>query len=142
MGEQTGVVRIQGSVGNLTFTKDNKVRLKTVRDTEEMKKSPRFKLMHQNWADFSQAAQAAKLLRRAFAKQLALFRDKRGHARTVTATLAIVKSDSTNPGGQKRMAKGNMGLLLKFQFNPKLSPDSKFWEQLNVEIDRSIRYTN
>jgi len=137
MGEQTGVVRIRGTVGNLTFTKNNKVHLKSGIDGEIMRKDKRFRRTRENWSEFSVAAKAASLIRHAFADFTEYYRDPGGQSRLLSHTMKVVKSDPTSARGQRQIQLGNFSSLVGYDFNIAQPLKLSFKQPFAVSIDRT-----
>lgn len=140
MGTQTGVVRIRGTVGNLTFAKTengDEVRLKTSLNKEKMKSDPRFKRTRENWSEFGRAGKAAKLIRNAFAVFTKPITDRLGYPRLVAKTMKVVKSDAVSERGQRELINGDFSNLINYEFNARQSLEASFKEPFNVTIDRA-----
>lgn len=140
MGKQIGVVRIRGTVGNLTFTKSEtgeEVRLKSSLSKSKMMKNKNFKRTRENWNEFSRAGSAAKLIRNAFATTIAPISDPRGYSRLVTETLAVVKSDVTNDRGKREFPQGDLTSLINYEFNVRQALESSFKLPFDLTIDRA-----
>ena len=140
MGQQTGVVRIRGTVGNLTFAKTengDEVRLKTSLNGDKMRTDKRFKRTRENWAEFARAGKAAKLIRNAFSVQTKHLSDRLSYSRLVKNTMRIVKSDPTSPRGQRILQLGNFNNLIGYEFNNRQNLESTFKSQFELVIDRA-----
>lgn len=140
MGTQTGVVRIRGTVGNLTFTKTpngDEVRIKTSMSKDKMLKDKRFKRTRENWAEFARAGKAAKLIRKAFATFTKPIADRNGYTRLTTRTLQIVKSDPASPRGQRQLELGDFNNLINYEFNASQALETTYLEQFELVIDRA-----
>jgi len=140
MGQQTGVVRIRGTVGNLTFFKTangDEVRIKTSLDGDRMKADPRFKRTRENWAEFGRAGKAAKLIRNTFAPQSKHLSDRLNYSRLVKNTMQVVKSDAVNQRGQRQIIDGEFKNLIGFEFNNRQNLESTFKAPFEITIDRA-----
>lgn len=140
MGIQTGVVRIRGTVGNLTFAKTangDEVRIKTSLNKDKMLKDKRFKRTRENWAEFGRAGKAAKLIRNAFAIFTKPISDRLGYSRLMRETMKVVKSDTVNGRGQRLFTNGDLTNLINFEFNANQAMESTFKEPFELTIDRA-----
>jgi len=140
MGLQTGVVRIRGKVGNLTFAKTangDEVRISTSLTGDKMRKDKRFKRTRENWAEFSRAAKSAKLIRNAFATATKSISDARAYTRLATLTLSVVKSDPTSARGQRILQLGDFNNLVDYEFNIGQQMRSTFKSPFELLIDRA-----
>ncbi len=139
MGRQTGVVRIRGKVGNLTFAKTangDEVRIETSLNGDRMKTDPKFKRTRENWAEFARAGKAAKLIRNAFASQSKHLTDRLGYTRLVKHTMRIVKSDPINDRGDRQLINGDFNNLMGYEFNIRQNLESTFKSQFEIVLDR------
>lgn len=140
MGSQKGPLLIEGNVGNLSFfkTKDgHQVRMKTGPSGDKMRTDKRYARTRQNWTEFSKAAAAAKLLRKALAEHVKRIRDQYSFSRLVKSTMAVIKSDPTNDRGQRLITAGNLDLLRGFEFNIDQELSSILDVNVNTSIDRA-----
>lgn len=140
MGIQTGVVRIRGTVGNLTFAKTengDEVRIKTSLNKDKMKNDPRFKRTRENWAEFARAGKAAKLIRNAFSILTKPITDRLGYSRLMTQTMKVVKSDPTSERGKRELTLGDFTNLINYEFNARQSMEASFREAFDLTIDRA-----
>lgn len=140
MGLQTGVVRIRGKVGNLTFAKTangDEVRMNTSLTGDKMRKDKRFKRTRENWAEFSRAASAAKLIRSAFATATKDISDARAYNRLATLTLRVVKSDPTSARGERVLQLGDFNNLVDYEFNNGQPMRSTVKTPFELLIDRA-----
>ncbi len=139
MGTQTGVVRIRGTVGNLTFSKTengDEVRLKSSLSGDKMRTDSRFKRTRENWAEFARAGKAVKLIRKAFTSVTKAIVDSRGYSRLMQHAMKVVKSDSTNGRGQRTFPEGDLNHLINYEFNMRQDMESSFKSIFDLEIDR------
>ena len=139
MGRQTGVVRISGKVGNLTFARTpngDEVRNESSLNKERMKTDPKFKRTRENWAEFGRAGKAAKLIRTTFATQAKHLSDRLAYTRLVTQTMKIVKSDPVNDRGERILVNGDFSNLMEYEFNARQNLTATFQAKYQVAIDR------
>ncbi|MCZ4407268.1 hypothetical protein O3Q51_00500 [Cryomorphaceae bacterium 1068] len=145
MGRQSGVIRIRGKVGNLTFTQSedgHEVRLSTSLNGDKMRKDRRFIRTRENWAEFARAGKAAKLIRQAFAIQTRQISDRRGYPRLVTQTLKVVKSDPVNGRGERVITQGDFNYLLGYEFNQRQTMSGVLKVPVDVAIDPAAGTVN
>ena len=140
MAKQTGVVRISGKVGNLTFAQSpngDEVRLNTSLTGEQMRTERRFKRTRENWNEFSKAGNSAKLIRDAFASITKPLTDRLAYPRLFRETLKVVKSDPTSARGQRLFHLGDLNHLLNYDFNVQQPMSRSFRVPYTVAIDRA-----
>lgn len=145
MAKQTGIVRISGTVGNLTFAQSpngDEVRKRTTMDGQRMKTDKRFKRTRENWSEFARAGKAAKILRKAFAQQAKPLSDRLSYSRLVTQTMKIVKSDPVSDRGQRQLILGDFSNLLGYEFNITQSLKATYTGKLDLIIDRAAGTTD
>lgn len=140
MAKQTGIVRIRGTVGNLTFAQTqngDEVRKRTTLDGKKMKTDKRFKRTRENWAEFARAGKAAKTIRKAFAQQAKPLADRLSYSRLVTQTMKVVKSDPVSDRGLRQLQLGDFSNLLGYEFNITQSLKATYTGDIEVAIDRT-----
>lgn len=141
MGKQTGVVRISGKVGNLTFAhgpNGDEVRLNTSLTGDQMRTERRFKRTRENWSEFARAGIAAKLIRDAFASITKPLTDRLGYSRLFRETMKVVKSDPTSVRGERLFQLGDLNHILKYEFNLQQPMSRSFKVPYTVAIDRAV----
>jgi len=137
MAKQFGPVRISGTLGDITYSKDGSVRMKSSIDPERMRKDRSFKRTRENWAHFREAAAAAKHIRKAFGPWISDFRDRRSYPRLLAETLKVVNSDAVNPRGQRKFSAGDISYLQGYDFNINTPFASTFVPKTDIGIDRT-----
>lgn len=140
MAKQTGIVRIRGTVGNLTFAQSpngDEVRKRTTMDGERMKTDKRFKRTRENWSEFARAGKAAKNIRKAFALHAKPLSDRLSYSRLVVQTMKVVKSDPTSDRGQRQLQLGDFSNLLGYEFNITQSLKATYTGEIEIAIDRA-----
>src|SRR5678815_4792908 len=123
MGQQNHSFPITGRVDTLTFfqTRDGKhmVKKKKRAGGAVFTSEDKYLIVQRNRDEFARAAKAGRLIREALRKPLSGFRDKTGVGRMSKTTLAVVKSDSINPRGERNMVDGDLSILEGYEFNPR-----------------------
>ncbi|WP_282038209.1 hypothetical protein [Saccharicrinis aurantiacus] len=140
MARQKGVIKLEGRVGDLSFYKsggDYLARTKGGVDGDRIKKDPAFARTRENGAEFGRAGKASKLLRGVFKAPIAMTADKKVASRLTTQMLKVAQSDTTNGRGERTVAKGDLGLLLGFEFNGQASLDEIMSASSSVNFDRA-----
>jgi len=120
MNNQTGVIKIQATMDDVTFYKRNgkyMVKKKSGVSKSRIMTSPKFALLRKHTADFTQAATGGKLIRNAFASLLHGVADINCVPRLTARVLEVIQSDSSHPVGQRLILSGNLDLLQDFAFN-------------------------
>jgi hypothetical protein len=139
MAKQNGPFNVRGKVGNLVFYKSGDqflVRSAPKSDRKKKKNDPAYACRQQNNADFSTAAKAGKLLRRAFASIIPVSGDSSLTARIVKYMMIVVKSDAVNAFGKRNINHGYLEVLKRFQFNKALSLHRTLFAIYKTTFDR------
>lgn len=120
MAKQTGIIRLKGTIGGISFYKTadgHLAREKGGVDASRIKNDPAFQRTRENGAEFGAAGRGGKVLRNAIRILLQNAKDKRVVSRLTTDLLKIVKTDATNARGARTVEDGNLALLKGFEFN-------------------------
>jgi hypothetical protein len=141
MATQDGLIKLKGTIGDLTFFKSAdgsyQARRKTGVNGDRVRFDPRFERTRENMAEFSRAGKASKLIRKAIATHLVQIKDRRMSNRLLQALVQVIKADAVNLRGGRNMRNGEAPLLKGFEFNG----DTAVSQTLNVQyvgtIDRA-----
>ena len=120
MAKQTGIIRLKGTIGGISFYKTadgHLAREKGGVDASRIKNDPAFQRTRENGAEFGVAGKGGKVLRNAIRLLLQNAKDKRVVSRLTTDLLKIVKTDAVNERGSRTIEDGNLELLEGFEFN-------------------------
>lgn len=120
MAKQTGIIRLKGTIGGITFYKTSDGHLAREKggiDASRIKNDPAFQRTRENGAEFGRAGKGDKTLRSAVRILLQNAIDKRVVSRLTTDLLKIVKTDVVNERGARTVEGGNLELLEGFEFN-------------------------
>lgn len=139
MGKQTSKLQVQGTVGNVCFYKSNGeylVRSKGSVSKSKIKNHQSYARTRENMAEFTRAAQAGKLFRKAF-HSLVVRVGKKGVAnRLMKKMMQVIKADDVNSRGDRTVKDGQQQLLDGFEFNENITLTSRLRIPLNAVIDR------
>ena len=125
MGKLDGIIKIQGTLDNLTFYKSadgHLVRTKGGVSKNRIMNDPAFQRTRENGTEFGHSATSGKMLRTAVGTLLFHAKDRRLSSRLMTVMSQIKNLDSTGIRGERHVSEG-LGtaegrLLLKgFDFN-------------------------
>ncbi|MCU0341609.1 MAG: hypothetical protein MUE30_17160, partial [Spirosomaceae bacterium] len=130
MARNTGVIQLQGNLGNLNFAKGGQVRQKpasrpvtSVRTLE-------------NNSEFSTQTKASSLIGDAFRSCIANAKSRDWHNRLSKVIREIMQLDAVNPRGQRGVIDDETSLLEGFDFNSTAKMGSVLYAQPTTEIDR------
>lgn len=120
MARQKGIIKIKGTLGDITFykTKDGYMaREKGGVDAKRISSDPAFQRTRENGAEFGRAGKAGKLLRTALRPLFMNSADSRMVGRLTQRMLKVIQTDHVSERGERIVENGNLELLLGFEFN-------------------------
>jgi len=120
MAKQTGIIKLKGTIGGISFyktTDGHLAREKGGVDASRIANDPAFQRTRENGSEFGRAGKGGKVLRNAIRVLLQNAKDKRVVSRLTKDLVAIVKTDTTNDRGLRTLQDGNLNLLEGFEFN-------------------------
>ena len=120
MAKQTGIIKLKGTIGGITFYKTSDgdlAREKGGVDASRIANDPAFQRTRENGSEFGRAGKGGKIVRNAIRILLQNAKDKRVVSRLTTDLLKVVKTDATNDRGLRTIEDGDMSLLKGFEFN-------------------------
>lgn len=140
MAEQSGIIKLNGTMGGITFYKSadgHLAREKGGISAKRIARDPAFQRTRENNVEFSTAGKAGKLLRSSIQVLLQNSKDKRCVGRLTRALLGVVKTDPVNERGQRLVQDGNMQLLNDFEFNQNGKLGETFFTPFESSLDRT-----
>ena len=140
MARQTGLIKLKGSIGNVTFystVAGDLARQKGGVDAERIATDPAFQRTRENGSEFGRAGQAARLLYTAFRGLIAETSDSYMYGRLVREFMKVIKADATNARGQRNVIDGEAELLKGFEFNTRGRLKTTFYAPFTANIDRA-----
>ncbi|HEY4786494.1 MAG TPA: hypothetical protein VIH57_10615 [Bacteroidales bacterium] len=120
MAKQGGIIKLEGTIGDISFykTRDGMLaRAKGGVTSGRIQNDASFQRTRENMSEFGRAGTAGKLLRTAFRQLLQNGADNRMVSRLTKEMLAVVKADKTSTRGQRNVLDGELKLLEGFDFN-------------------------
>ncbi|CAM1333883.1 hypothetical protein [Tenacibaculum aestuariivivum] len=120
MARQTGIIKLKGTIGGISFYKTSDGHLAREKggvDASRIANDPAFQRTRENGSEFGRAGKGGKVLRNAIRILLQNAKDKRVASRLTKDLLAIIKTDTTNDRGLRTLTEGDFNLLLGFEFN-------------------------
>lgn len=125
MAQQKGIIKIEGTIGDLTFYKSQDghlVKTKGGVSAERIATDPTFARTRENGTEFANAAKSGKLLRDAFRVMMLTASDNRVTSRLTKLMTEIKNYDTTSPRGERTVGIGiadpiAQELLNGFNFN-------------------------
>ena len=139
MAKQKGIIRLKGTIGNITFYKSRDgflAREKTSITADRVANDPAFERTRENGAEFGRAGIAGKILRTALRALLIHASDSRLVGRLTREMVKVVQADITNPRGRRNVIDGEAELLEGFEFNNFGKLGASFYAPFTPSIDR------
>ncbi|UZD22986.1 hypothetical protein [Algoriphagus halophytocola] len=123
MAKQAGYIKLEGTMGDLTFYKNRDGKFIARRKGGVSKKrintDPRFQRTRENLREFAVAASSAKFLKNAFREIELKSNGGRLHNRLYSAAMKVVKSDPVSARGERKFELGDMSIMRGFEFSDK-----------------------
>jgi hypothetical protein len=120
MARQKGIIKIKGTIGDITFykTKDGYlVKEKSGVDASRIATDPAFQRTRENGSEFGRAGKAGKVLRLAYRPLLLRCSDSRMVSRLTQSMMKTLQTDTVNSRGMRNVVDGDTTLLKGFEFN-------------------------
>ena len=120
MAKQSGILRLEGTIGNITFYKSQDgflAREKGGVDGERIASDPKFQRTRENGSEFGAAGKAGKVLRNSLRVILQNSSDNRMVSRLTQKMVEVLQADTTSVRGQRNVIDGEAELLEGFEFN-------------------------
>jgi hypothetical protein len=120
MARQKGIIKLKGTIGDITFykTKDGYIaREKGGIDANRVASDPAFQRTRENGSEFGRAGKAGKILRTALRAVLINSADSRMVSRLTQQMIKVIQADLTSVRGARNVIDGEAELLAGFEFN-------------------------
>lgn len=139
MAKQSGIIKLKGSIGDITFYKSQDgflAREKGGVDKERFQSDPNFQRTRENASEFGSAGKSSKVFCTAIRPVLNKTRDSRMFSRLVKIMMQVIKADQTSVRGRRNVLDGELILLKGFEFNANAKLAATVYAPYTVEIDR------
>ena len=139
MAKQNGIIKLKGTIGDITFykTKDGHLaREKGGVDANRIANDPAFQRTRENGSEFGRAGKAGKMLRVALRQVLINSADGRMVSRLTQAMTKVIQADATNRRGLRNVIDGEAELLTGFEFNIGGKLGTTLFAPFEATIDR------
>lgn len=140
MAKQNGIIKVRGTLGDITFYKSQDghlVREKGGLDAKRIKNDPAFARTRENGMEFGTAGKGGQLIRKALRLLLLNAKDRRVGSRLLKTLLTIVKTDPVNDRGLRTVQDGEMSMLKGFDFNINGKLDTALYSGYTTDFDRA-----
>ncbi len=120
MARQKGIIKLKGTIGDITFYKTQDGHLAREKggiDASRIASDPAFQRTRENGSEFGRAGKAGKLLRTAFRPLLLNSADGRMVSRLTQRMVKVIQADQVSERGLRNVIDGEAELLFGFEFN-------------------------
>lgn len=141
MAQQKGIIKLDGTIGGITFYKSKDgylAREKGGVSADKIANAPAFQRTRENGAEFGRAGKAGKVLRTSLRALLQNASDSRMVSRLTTEMLKVVQADAVNPRGERNVIDGEAELLQGFEFNISGKLGTTLYAPFTAAIDRVL----
>lgn len=140
MAKQKGIIKLKGTIGDITFykSKDGYIaREKSGIDAGRIATDPAFQRTRENGSEFGRAGKAGKVLRMALRSVLINSSDSKMVSRLTTQMIKVIQADVTSARGQRNVIDGEAELLTGFEFNTNGKLSTILFAPFTSTIDRA-----
>ena len=120
MARQKGIIKLKGTIGDITFYKTQDGHLAREKggiDASRIKSDPAFQRTRENGSEFGRAGKAGKVLRTALRALLLNSADGRMVSRLTQQMVKVIQADLVSERGLRNVIDGEAELLTGFEFN-------------------------
>ena len=120
MARQKGIIKLKGTIGDITFYKTQDGHLAREKggiEASRIKSDPAFQRTRENGSEFGRAGKAGKVLRTALRALLLNSADGRMVSRLTQQMVKVIQADLVNERGLRNVIDGEAELLIGFEFN-------------------------
>jgi hypothetical protein len=139
MARQKGIIKLKGTIGDITFYKTQDGHLAREKggiDASRIKNDPAFQRTRENGSEFGRAGTAGKILRTALRALLLNSADGRMVSRLTQAMVKVIQADVTSDRGLRNVIDGEAELLAGFEFNIRGKLGTSLFAPFVANIDR------
>ncbi|HLG39643.1 MAG TPA: hypothetical protein VI461_08240, partial [Chitinophagaceae bacterium] len=139
MARQKGIIKLDGTIGGVTFykTKDGYLaKEKSGVSADRIANDPAFQRTRENGAEFGRAGKAGKILRNSIRGLLQNASDARMVSRLTQEMVKVIQEDAINARGFRNVIDGEAELLQGFDFNINGKLGTTLYAPFTAVIDR------
>ena len=139
MAKQKGIIKLEGTIGDITFYKSQDGFLAKGKGgipADRIKNDEAFARTRENGAEFGNAGKAGRTLRTAFRTLLLNTADNRMVGRLASKMVKVIQADLTNLRGLRNVIDGEAELLEGFDFNKYGKIGTTLYAPYTPTIDR------
>lgn len=140
MAKQRGIIKIEGTVGDMTFlkTKDGYlVKEKTSIPANRIANDAAFQRTRENNSEFGRAGKAGKVLRKAIRALLQNAKDARVTSRLTKEMMKVIQADATSVRGRRNVVDGEAELLQGFDCNINAKLSTTLFADYTATVNRA-----
>ena len=140
MAKQKGIIKLKGTIGDITFYKTQDGHLAREKggiDANRIKNDPAVQRTRENGSEFGRAGKAGKILRTALRVLLLNSADSRMVSRLTQSMVKVIQADATNERGLRNVIDGEAELLAGFEFNIRGKLGTSLFAPYTGAIDRA-----
>ncbi|MFV8271546.1 hypothetical protein ACNQGP_16645 [Flavobacterium sp. GT2N3] len=139
MARQKGIIKLKGTIGDITFYKTQDGHLAREKggiEASRIASDPAFQRTRENGSEFGRAGKAGKILRTALRALLLNSADGRMVSRLTQSMVKVIQADSTSVRGLRNVIDGEAELLTGFEFNIRGKLGTSLFAPFLATIDR------
>ena len=139
MARQKGIIKLKGTIGDITFYKTQDGHLAREKggiDASRIANDPAFQRTRENGSEFGRAGKAGKLLRTALRSLLLNSADSRMVSRLTQRMVKVIQADQVSERGLRNVIDGEAELLFGFEFNIRGKLGTSLYAPFVAAIDR------
>ena len=139
MARQKGIIKLKGTIGDITFYKTQDGHLAREKggiEASRIASDPAFQRTRENGSEFGRAGKAGKLLRTAFRPLLLNSADGRMVSRLTQRMVKVIQADLISVRGLRNVIDGEAELLFGFEFNIRGKLGTSLCAPFVANIDR------
>jgi hypothetical protein len=139
MARQKGIIKLKGTIGDITFYKTQDGHLAREKggiDASRIASDPAFQRTRENGSEFGRAGKAGKVLRTSLRGLLLNSADGRMVSRLTQQMVKVIQADTTSDRGLRNVIDGEAELLNGFEFNIRGKLGTSLFAPFVATIDR------
>ncbi|MDI5887415.1 hypothetical protein [Flavobacterium yafengii] len=139
MARQKGIIKLKGTIGDITFYKTQDGHLAREKggiEASRIASDPAFQRTRENGSEFGRAGKAGKVLRTALRALLLNSADGRMVSRLTQSMIKVIQADITSVRGLRNVIDGEAELLTGFEFNIRGKLGTSLFAPFEATIDR------
>jgi len=139
MAKQKGIIKLEGTIGDITFYKSQDGHLARGKggvDGKRIATDPNFQRTRENGSEFGRAGKAGKILRNSMRGILQNAKDSRMVSRLTKKMVEVLQKDITSTRGLRNVIDGEAELLEGFEYNINAKLSTTLYAPYTATIDR------